>query len=111
MLVLCFEISMSFAAGAFSSGAGRGGGGGGGDGPRRLFSRIKEQAAPGGKDGKDGSGPSPITAQLMFQAMTSSMSPGGLSSGSANREHAKDQNDHQLLARDHEKKHHETDIG
>ena len=110
MLVLCFEISMSFAAGAFSSGAGRGGGGGGGDGPRRLFSRIKEQAGKDGKDGKDGSGPSPITAQLMFQAM-SSMSPGGLSSGSANREHAKDQNDHQLLARDHEKKHHETDIG
>ena len=69
----------------------------------------------GGKDekgglGKDGAGPSPITAQLMFQAMTS-MSPGGVSSGSANREHAKDQNDHQLLTRDHDKKHQETDNG
>ena len=40
MLVLCFEISMSFAAGAFSSGV-RGGGGGGDGGARRLFSRIK----------------------------------------------------------------------
>ena len=40
MVVLCFEISMSFAAGAFSSGV-RGGGGGGDGGARRLFSRIK----------------------------------------------------------------------
>ena len=41
-----------------------------------------------GKHGKDGS---PITAQLLFQAMNS-MSPGGLSSVSANNENAKDQN-------------------
>lgn len=47
-----------------------------------------------GKKGKDGAGPSPIF-QEMFQAMNS-MSPGGLSSVSANNEHAKDQNDHQL---------------
>jgi hypothetical protein len=52
-----------------------------------------------GKQGKDGAGPSPITAQLLFQAMNS-MSPGGLSSVSANNEHAKDQNDHQLQNKD-----------
>ena len=57
-----------------------------------------------GKHGKDGA--SPITAQLLFQAMNS-MSPGGLSSVSANNEHAKDQNDHQLQNKDQ----HETDKG
>lgn len=104
MILLEAWLEMSFAAGAFSSGVrSGGGGGGGGDGPRRLFSRIKE-----GKDGKEGSsGPSPITAQLMFQAMAS-MSPGGASTGSANKEHAKDQ-DHQL--QDHDRKFYETDNG
>ena len=61
------------------------------------------------KDGKDGAGPSPITAQLMFHAM--GMSPSGLSSGNANRVDGKDQNDHQLLTKDHDKKHHENDNG
>ena len=62
------------------------------------------------KDGKDGAGPSPITAQLMFQAM--GVSPGGsYPSGNANRVDSKDQNDHQLLTKDHDKKHHETDNG
>ena len=56
-----------------------------------------------GKHGKDGS---PITAQLLFQAMNS-MSPGGLSSVSANNENAKDQNDHQLQSKDQ----HDTDKG
>ena len=61
------------------------------------------------RDGKDGAGPSPITAQLMFQAM--GMSPGQYSSGNTNRIDSKDQNDHQLLTKDHDKKHHETDNG
>ena len=37
------------------------------------------------------------------------MSPGQYSSGNANRVDSKDQNDHQLLTEDHDKKHHETD--
>ena len=103
---LCLqEVSMSFAAGAFSSGLRSGGGGDGG--PRRLFSRIKDGKE--GKDGKDGcsgmaSGPSPITAQLMFQAM-SSMSPGGASSGSANREHAKDSEQQESIKKIHDNEH------
>ena len=47
MVVLCFEILMAFAVGAFSSGVrgGAGGGGGGGDGGgRKLFSKIKDKA-------------------------------------------------------------------
>ena len=89
---LCLD--MSFAAGAFTSNLRSGGGGGGGDGGRRLFSRVKDA---GGKEGKDGSGPSPITAQLMFQAMVSN-SPGGISSGSANKDqNAKDQHDQSNL--------------
>ena len=104
---LCLqEVSMSFAAGAFSSGLRSGGGGDGG--PRRLFSRIKDDEGKG-KDGKGGggqmaSGPSPITAQLMFQAM-SSMSPGGASSGSANREHAKDSEQQESIKKIHDNEH------
>ena len=47
MVVLCFDILMAFAVGAFSSGVrgGAGGGGGGGDGGgRKLFSKIKDKA-------------------------------------------------------------------
>ena len=103
---------MSFAAGAFTSGLRSGGGGGGGDGgPRKLFSRIKDGGkGAGGKDGKEGPGPSPITATLMFQAMAN-MSPGGASSGSANKD-AKDLNDQQNQGDHHyDKKNYETDHG
>ena len=46
MVVLCFEILMAFAVGAFSSGVrgAAGGGGGGGGGGRKLFSKIKDKA-------------------------------------------------------------------
>ena len=102
---------MSFAAGAFSGGARRGGGGGGGQSggdDRRLFSKSKDKEGAGSNQGRDGSGPTSITASLMFHAMAH-MSPSG-GGGSANND-AKDGGDPQIyLDNDKAYHHHHHDI-
>ena len=104
------RLIMSVAAGAFSGGARRGGGGGGGQSggdDRRLFSKSKDKEGAGSNQGRDGSGPTSITASLMFHAMAH-MSPSG--GGSANND-AKDGGDPQIyLDNDKAYHHHHHDM-
>ena len=77
----------------------------------QIIGKCSIVIGPGGeKGGKEGPGPSPITATLMFQAMAS-MSPGGGSSGSANKD-TKDQNhDQSNIGGHYDKKHYDNENG